>query len=183
MLKQLLGKLKIKFSSTHLIVVHVDEARVHKEVRIRPRTVTNEYLFPFLEVPQRIALAAIRRRVEVRRDLQIGDKNALIVRALARLIIPCKMRLTLPFSWLHISHIGIKAWIMREPSGLGTRFCLVITVETAQLKNSLTLLVTSYTAGELFGFFVLCPIGDKSRSVTRQQICLTFFSASRCENY
>ena len=40
-----------------------------------------------------------------------------------------------------ISHIGIKAWIMREPSGLGTKFCLVITVETAQLKNPLNIII------------------------------------------
>jgi len=52
-----------------LFVIHADEARVHEEIGVRSRTVTYEHLFPFFEVPQRVALAAIRDRVEVRRNL------------------------------------------------------------------------------------------------------------------
>lgn len=66
---------------TCLFVVHVDEARVHEEVGIRPRAVADEYLPALLEVPQCVALAAIRRRVEVRRDLRESETLIADVRA------------------------------------------------------------------------------------------------------
>lgn len=52
-----------------MLVIHADEARVHEEIGVRPRAVTYEYLLPFLKVPQRVTLAAIRGRVEIRRNL------------------------------------------------------------------------------------------------------------------
>lgn len=52
-----------------MFVIHADEARVHEEIGVRPRAVAYEYLLPFLEVSQRVALAVIRGRVKVRRNL------------------------------------------------------------------------------------------------------------------
>jgi len=42
--------------------------------------------------------------------------------------------LTLPLLWLHMSHIGIRALSIVLPSLEGTKFCRVITVDTAQLQ-------------------------------------------------
>lgn len=42
--------------------------------------------------------------------------------------------LTLPLMWLHMSHMGIRALSMVLPSLEGTKFCRVITVDTAQLQ-------------------------------------------------
>lgn len=42
---------------------------------------------------------------------------------------------TVPLVWLHKSHNGIRAFIIVLPSSEGIIFCLVITVDTAQLKQ------------------------------------------------
>lgn len=54
----------------YLFVIHIDEARMHEKIGICSWAVTYEYLLPFLEVPQRVALAAIRCRVEICRNLR-----------------------------------------------------------------------------------------------------------------
>lgn len=44
--------------------------------------------------------------------------------------------LTLPLEWLAMSHRGMRALIIVQPSNAGIKFCRVITVDTAHLEQT-----------------------------------------------